>query len=86
MAKADSNRNIDRNRVGPFLLGAGLGVAAVLLLAPELRSRLRCFLDDAVAGLGAIRRRESDAWRNRKHIRRERTLDKKIDRMRSAGL
>jgi hypothetical protein len=88
MARAFGNRNIDRDWVGVFLLGAGVGVAAVLLLSPGVRSRLRSLLDgagDAAVGLGAIGRREPNAWRDRKQIRRERTLGKKIDRMRSAG-
>ena len=88
MARANGNRNNDRDWVGAFLLGAGVGVAAALLLSPGLRSRLRSLLHDAgdaAVGLGAIGRREPNAWRDRKQLRRERTLGKKIDRMRSAG-
>jgi gas vesicle protein len=72
-----------------ILVGAGVGFAAGLLLAPRQRTRLRGALIDgareAVERVSCLAR-GPNAWYERKTAREARTLADRIERMRSAGL
>jgi len=72
-----------------ILLGAGVGFAAALLLAPQQRTRLRAALlegaRDAAERVTCMAR-GPNAWYERKTTREARTLSDRIERMRSAGL
>jgi len=72
-----------------ILVGAGVGFATALLLAPNHRTRLRTALlqgaRDAAERVTCLAQ-GPDAWHERKIQREARTLASRVDRMRSAGL
>lgn len=72
-----------------FLVGAGVGFAAAMLLDPRKRAKLgdlliegTCEVADRLATLG----QSPDLCRERREQRVGRTLDRKMDQVRAAGL
>lgn len=72
-----------------ILVGAGVGFATAMLLAPQHRTRLRTALlegaKDAAERMTCLAQ-GPQAWHERKVEREARTLKSRVDRMRSAGL
>lgn len=81
--------SIQRKIILGILVGAGVGFATALLLAPQNRTRLRTALiegaRDAAERVTCLAQ-GPDAWHERKTEREARTLKRRVDRMRSAGL
>jgi len=72
-----------------ILVGAGVGFATALLLAPQHRTRLRAALLDGARDAAervTCLARGPNAWQERKIQREARTLASRVERMRSAGL
>ena len=72
-----------------ILVGAGVGFATALLLAPQHRTRLRTALlegaRDAAERVTCLAQGPR-TWQERKIQREARTLASRVERMRSAGL
>ena len=81
--------NMQKKVVFGILVGAGVGFATALLLAPQHRTRLRAALiegaRDAAERVSCLAR-GPQAWRERKTEREARTLADRVGRMRSAGM
>ena len=84
-----SDGNIQNKVFLGILVGAGVGFAAALLLAPQQRTRLRTALlegaRDAAERVTCLAH-GPDAWHRRKTEREARTLTDRVERIRSAGL
>ena len=84
-----SDGNMQKKVILGLLVGAGVGFATALLLAPQHRTRLRNALiegaRDAAERVTCLAQ-GPQAWQERKVEREARTLASKVDRMRSAGL
>jgi gas vesicle protein len=84
-----SNGNVEKKVILGILVGAGVGFATAMLLAPRYRTRLREALlegaKDAAERVTCLAQ-GPQAWHERKVEREARTLESRVDRMRSAGL
>ena len=80
-------RTVDRNFMLGLLCGASLGLAAAVLLSPRCRSRVGVIVRDGVLELAdRLTSGGGEILRNRRTERAGRTLQDRIERMRSAGL
>ena len=81
--------SIQRKIILGILVGAGVGFATALLLAPQHRTRLRTALlegaRDAAERVTCLAQGPR-VWQERKTERDARTLKSRVARMRSAGL
>jgi gas vesicle protein len=84
-----SDGSMQKKVILGILVGAGVGFATAMLLAPQHRTRLRTALlegaRDAAERVTCLAQ-GPNAWHERKVEREARTLESRVDRIRSAGL
>ena len=84
-----STRGSDNRFLFGLLIGAGVGLAAAYLLDPKTgRQNRKMILDKAKQVADRVSSLESapKVWRQRKIERAGRTLGKRVERLRTAGL